>query len=164
MASTSASQVIWFIAAVLAATAVSGVMIVVVNELADSLDSEGRQTAMELSYDISIENDVTMVPYNKTTTNLTIYIKNTGSKEIYYSGVNYTFVLLLTGGNYTGDTDHIPELMEVVGTGTVFLPGRTLKLVYQVSDLYTGQQYRMKLIVSEYANVGDATHFQIQEV
>ncbi len=164
MAATSASHIIWFIAAVLAAAAISGVMIASVSELADKLEQQGNISSRELSFDISIENDITMVPYNSSTTNLSIYIKNTGSEEIYYSGANYTFVLLLSGGNYTGDTHHIPVDMEVVGAGSVFLPGRTMRLVYQIPSLYSDQQYHMRILASEHAGVGDATNFRISQI
>jgi len=165
MAATSASHLIWFIAAVIAATAISGVMITSVLDVADRLESSGRSMAGELSTDISIENDVTMVPYNATSHNLTIYINNIGSKEIYFAGVNYTFPLFLSGPNIK-DTDYIPTDMTLLG-GNTFLPGLTLRLTYNIttpSYLEEGNGYHMKIIASEYSNVGDSTPFRITEV
>ncbi|MDP7266359.1 MAG: hypothetical protein QGH39_12465 [Candidatus Thermoplasmatota archaeon] len=165
MAATSASHLIWFIAAVIAATAISGVMVGSVFEVADKLESSGRNMAGELATDISIENDVAMVPYNATSHNLTIYLKNIGSKEIYFTGVNYTFPLFLSGPNIK-DPDYIPTNMTLLG-GNAFLPGLTLRLTYNItlpSYLEEGNQYHMKIIASEYANVGDSTYFRITEV
>ena len=165
MAATSASHLIWFIAAVIAATAISGVMVSSVLEVADRLETSGRSMADELATDISIENAMTMVPYNATSHNLTIYIKNIGSKEIYFTGVNYTFILLLSGPNIK-DTDYIPTDMALLG-GNAFLPGLTLRLTYNItapSYLEEGNQYHMKIIASEYSNIGDSTYFRITEV
>ncbi len=165
MAATSASHIIWFIAAVIAATAISGVMVSSVLEVADRLESSGRSMAGELSSDISIENDVTMVPYNDTSRNLTVYIKNVGSREIYFSGVNYTFLMFLTGPNIK-DPDYIPTDMTLL-SGSAFLPGMTLRLTYNItapSYLEEGNQYHMKIIASEFSNVGDSTYFRITEV
>ena len=164
MAGTSASHIIWFIAAVLAATALSGVMVTTVFQMADNMEERGRALSDELSCAISIENDVTMVPYNNTTFELTIYLKNIGSKEIYYEGSNYTFLLLVTGGNLTGSSDFLPGNMTVLGTGDSFLPGRTIRLTYDIETLYTDYQYRMKVIASDYSDVGDSTDFRITYV
>lgn len=166
MAGTSASHIIWFIAAVIAATAISGVMVTTVIEMADRLEDKGRSISGELAYDISIENDVVMVPYNKTSHNLTIYIKNTGSREISYSGVNYTFVLFITGGDLK-DTSYIPSSISIIGDGESFHPGRTMRLIYNItspSSLDEQYQYSMKITASQYSDVADSTYIRITEV
>lgn len=162
MADTSASHLIWFITAVVVATILSGVMVDISLDLANRVERRGRLTSAELSYDISIENDVTMVPYNNTTNNVMIYIKNTGSREIYYSGVNYTFVLLITGGNLT-NTHFLPINQSVLGARPEpeLLPGRTMVLTYNVTALYPDYQYHIKIIATEYSNVGDSTYIRI---
>jgi len=163
MAATSASHIIWFIAALIAATAVSGVMIATVFDMAETIETRGRIISGELEYDISIENDVTMVPYDNVSKNLTIYIKNIGSKEIPFDGANYTFVLFITGGNLT-QTNAIPFAMSIIGTGTNFLPGRTMELIYKVSTLYSDYEYSIKVIASEYSSVGDSTYIRITNI
>lgn len=165
MAATSASHLIWFIAAVISATALSGVMVTSVQEVAEKLESSGDSISGELSSAISIENDVSMVPYNDTSHNLTIYIKNVGSSEIYFSGLNYTFPIFLSGSTLTA-TSFIPIDMTLLG-GSAFLPGYTMRLVYEISapsSLVEDTQYHMKIIASEYSNVGDSTYFRITEV
>lgn len=163
MAANSVSHIIWFIAAVLAATAVSGVMIATVFDVADTIETRGRMISGEMQYDISIENDVTMVPYDNVSKNLTIYIKNTGSKEIPFDGSNYTFALFITGGNLT-QTNAIPVDISVIGSGTQFLPGRTLELIYQVSTLYSDYEYSIKVIASQYSGIGDSTYIRITNI
>lgn len=82
MASESASQLIIFIASILIAASVSALLITQTLAVSDASRASVKELAQEIRDDITIINDPANVPYNGTTGNLTIYVKNTGSSTM----------------------------------------------------------------------------------
>ncbi len=163
MADTSASHIIWFIAAVVAASAISGVIVKVSMDMADNIESRGMSQSGSLLYDISIENDVTMVPFNNTTNNLILYLKNVGHKSFSAAEVNSSFILLLTGGNVT-NTDYLPSNYSIIGKGVELLPGQTIRLTYNTDPLFPDYQYRIKMLVSGHSEVSDSKYIRVVNI
>lgn len=82
MAGQTASSMILFIAAV-AAAGIAGVAIAgVIGNMALELQDRGNTMADALGTDVAIVNDPANVPYDSTSNNLTLYIKNTGSHTL----------------------------------------------------------------------------------
>lgn len=163
MADTSASHLIWFIAAVITATALSGVIVKVSFDISEKVENQGRALSGQLSYDISIENDVTMVPYNNTTHELKIYVKNIGERTIHSSEINITFILFMTGGNLT-DTHFLPVSHTILDGSDELLPGRTIMIIYDVDFMHPSYQYHIKLTATEYSEVYDQEYIRIAYV
>jgi len=78
MASTSASQMVLFIAALVISSAVAAVMMNTVGELSGVLGQKNRVLVESIKDDITIIND----PGNISTNPLKIYVKNTGLSTI----------------------------------------------------------------------------------
>ncbi|MDY7082912.1 MAG: PQQ-binding-like beta-propeller repeat protein, partial [Halobacteria archaeon] len=80
MASTSTTELVFFIAAIIASTAVAGIILSAGANQAQSLTERGLEKAEKIRTDVKIINDPMEVPYDGT--NLTIYVKNTGTTDI----------------------------------------------------------------------------------
>lgn len=83
MASVSASTLIIFIASILVAASVAGTMTTGVSQLGDALDDRSLDVANEIRTDIDIISDPgSNATYNKSTTNVSLLVKNTGSRTL----------------------------------------------------------------------------------
>lgn len=83
MASVSASTLIIFIASILVAASVAGTMTTGVSQLGDALDDRSLDVANEIRTDIDIISDPgSDAVYDDTTTNITLLVKNTGSRTL----------------------------------------------------------------------------------
>lgn len=105
---TPASHLIIFIAAITVAVVVAGAMSLATDNFVGSLEDKGERKAKELAADVSILNDPTHMVYNRTTRELTLYVKNTGSislaqdqVEVYVNGSYWepTSVALMGGAS-----------------------------------------------------------------
>ena len=97
MPGTSASQMIFFIAAMIVATAVAGVFITVTINLAKDIRKTADDTGGGFNTQITVINDPSAMPYNATASTLVVYVKNIGSAVI---DVNST-VILVNGTYFT---------------------------------------------------------------
>lgn len=79
---TTATHAIFFIAAVVVASVLTGILSVSVQDLQAGIESRGENLKDELQTDIEIINDERMMPYNSTTKTLTVYAKNTGDTNL----------------------------------------------------------------------------------
>lgn len=73
---------ILFIAAVGVAGLVAGGLSQAIGQMAVSLDDRGDQLAEAIENDIDIVNDPNNVPYDDAADELTLYVKNTGSRSL----------------------------------------------------------------------------------
>lgn len=128
MASVSVSQLILFIAAMLVAGSVAGLLTTTVNDIGNAIEEQGIATSDEIRSDITIINDAGATQSNNG--NVTIYVKNTGNSElstqpgdidvlvngIFVTGLDSSNVTLLNGAETWGEGE-VVEL--VVDDGNV---------------------------------------------
>ena len=99
MPATSASQLIFFIAAMVVATAVAGIFITASINLAKDMRSAAQQQDDEFNTQFTVINDPSSMPYNATCSTLVLYIMNTGSTVIDEKST----LVLINGTAYTRD-------------------------------------------------------------
>jgi flagellar protein FlaG len=131
--SLTGSHVIFFIAAVIAAGAVSGAFIAVTMNVTTSLSERGDRLQEQLDIDFEIINDPENIP--SSSGHYLFYLKNIGGKK--FSATNETFQLFVDGeiiavSNYNF-SDSIVSVGEVttiyVDTSEISAGDRTLRVV-----------------------------------
>jgi len=143
MAGTAASQMIFFIASMIVATAVAGVFVTTVINLSKDIRDEADDQADLFKIRAVIINDATAMPYNATCSTLIIYVKNTGTVGLDYNKVT----ILLNGTFFTKDNmtfalkdgaaDWQPEVvLEITMTNVTLASGdHSLKMWVQAKEL-----------------------------
>lgn len=106
--SLSGTHVVYFVAAVIVAGVVSGVLVAVTNDVSSSLSGRGDRVQEELDTEFKIINDPDNIP--NVSGFYRFYLKNIGGKEI--ATANTTFTLLIDGdaisaSSYTFDDTKI---------------------------------------------------------
>ena len=96
------SHIIFFVAAVIVAGAVSGIFIVITTSISGSLNDNGERVVETLKTDFSIINDPETIPLSGNS--YVFYIKNIGSNRLI--STNNTFQVFIDGliipyGNYS---------------------------------------------------------------
>jgi len=91
--SLTGTQIIFFIAAVIIASAVSGVFIVVVNDVTSSFSDRGLRVQEQLDTEFKIINDPDNIPSEGS--NYLFYMKNIGGAKLITS--NDTFQVFIDG-------------------------------------------------------------------
>jgi flagellar protein FlaG len=84
-AESSFTHMLFFIAAIVVAVSVAGVLIGVSNSMANEIRLKSDSLASEMGTEITIINDPRQVPYSNGT--LTLYLKNTGDITLNYNGI-----------------------------------------------------------------------------
>lgn len=82
MASVSVTHMILFIASIIVAASVAGVLTQEVTRLSDAIDEEGIDVASEIRTDIEIISDAGSDGVYDGTNNVTLLVKNTGSRRL----------------------------------------------------------------------------------
>jgi len=100
--SLTGTHIIFFVASVIIAGAVSGVFIAVVNDLSKSLSERGERVQEQLDIEFKIVNDPDNIPLSGN--NYLFYLKNIGGRETMTT--NETFNIFIDGeivitANYT---------------------------------------------------------------
>jgi flagellar protein FlaG len=95
MPGTSASHMIFFIASMIVATAVAGIFVTTVINLAGDIRDTADKNVIDFNTQITVINDPSAMPYNDTCSTLILYIKNIGSADI-----NPETVLVALNGTY----------------------------------------------------------------
>lgn len=132
MASVSVSQLILFIAAMLVAGSVAGLLTTTVDDIGNAIEEQGIATSEEIRSDITIINDPGATQSQDG--NVTIYVKNTGNSELSTQPgdidvlVNGIFVTGLDSGNIT--------LLDGAATWS---EGEVVELVVDASDVNAGE-------------------------
>ena len=91
--SLTGTHIVFFIASVIIAGAVSGVFIAVINDVSNSLSDRGDRVQEQLDTEFKIINDPDNIPTEGS--NYLFYLKNIGGKELATS--NETFHLFVDG-------------------------------------------------------------------
>lgn len=131
-ADTTSTQLIFFIAATVVATAAAGILSTVVLDLSEKMEIKGRSFGEQLESDIEIINDPRSIV---TSPNVLFYIKNTGVRELDY--LNATVILdgavvsttnTLLGGETTFRSGVVAELSY---SGSLAAGDHTLRVVME---------------------------------
>ncbi|MXR52713.1 flagellar protein G [Halovenus sp. WSH3] len=132
MASVSVSHLIIFIAAMLVAGSVAGLLTTTVDDISRAIEDQGFSTSDEIRSDISIINDAGATSTNSSgsTTNVTLYVKNTGSSEL--STQPEDIDVLINGQFVTGIGSGRITLLE---GAEVWSEGEVVEIVVDVSDV-----------------------------
>ena len=91
--SLTGTHVVFFIASVIIASAVSGVIVAVITDVSNSLSERGERVQDQLDTEFKIINDPDYIPTSGN--NYLFYIKNVGGNELATS--NETFQLFVDG-------------------------------------------------------------------
>ena len=147
MASVSASHMILFIASILVATSVAGVLTNTVGDLSNAIDDTGLQVSDDVRTDVEIISDSgSDAVYNDTEGNITLYLKNTGSSRLRPGS---SAVDVLVNGQYETDVT-----VTLLGDAATWGPGEVVRL--DISEpLSTNEDHRVQLTVN-----GDEEVFQ----
>jgi len=138
MPGTSASQMIFFIAAMIVATAVAGVFVTTTIHLAGDIRDEANRQRDEFNIQVKIINDESAMPYNATCSTLIIYVKNTGS-----IGLDYNTVAMILNGTYFTKNNMTFQFKD---GATDWNPGVVLEVTLFNVTLASGD-HSLKLIV-----------------
>ncbi|MCD6503682.1 MAG: flagellar protein G [Thermoplasmata archaeon] len=146
---TSATKSIFFIASVIVAVVLSGVFTGVTYKLSSDIDMRGTMLSDVLKSDIEIINDPENVPYNSTTNELIIYVKNTGKSIL--STSDLTIIIdgfVVPEGNFS---------IEILGEYTAWSPGIVIKITI-IESLSSGD-HKIKVVLDN--GVYDEMYFRI---
>lgn len=91
MAGQAASEMIFFVGAVIVSAALVGVFFAAVSQVSDSIRENAAAAGWTLESSVKVLNDPTHVSYNNTTQNFTLWVDNIGSRSL---SANLTVVLL----------------------------------------------------------------------
>lgn len=119
MASVSVSHLIIFIAAMIVAASVAGLLTNTVNDISSAIEDQGFSTSDEIRSDITIINDPGAEVYNSSDEELTLFVKNTGSTELSNASRD---IDILVNGIFVSVADGDIQLLggkEVWGQSTV---------------------------------------------
>lgn len=95
MADVSVGSLILFIASIVLAAAVSGVLIDSVGDIADAVGDRSEVVGEDIRTDIEIVSDPGSTVYNTTSGTATVYVKNTGLRTLDPNGID-----VLVDGRY----------------------------------------------------------------
>jgi flagellar protein FlaG len=142
VASVSISHMILFIASMLVAASVAGVLTDTVGELSSAIDDQGVQVSQEVRTDIEIISDSgSSAVWNDTGNgNTTLHVKNTGTELLPSDGEAIN--VFVNGQFETGVT------VTLLGGATSWRPGEVVELEIGSDDVSDGDDVRVKVIVN----------------
>ena len=146
---TSATKSIFFIAAVLVAVTLAGIFTTITYKLSSDIGVRSDIVSSVLKSDITIINDPESVPYNSTTEELIIYVKNTGKNILYTSKVT-----IIIDGLVIPDSNITATIM---GGEENWSPGTIVEFHIYVS-LSSGD-HKVKVVLDN--GVSDEMYFRI---
>jgi len=97
------------------------------------LEDEAVQLKAEMGSSMVLINDPANVPYDRTTTNLSFYLKNSGSSEL-----SLEDIVVSANGTAVPSSDLWAEHLE---GGSRWLPGDVVQVRFHVPSLRTGVDY-----------------------
>ena len=133
MAGTSVSELIFFIAAIMVSSAVAVTMIEVIDRYAEEVSDQASVVEGEMRSRMTIINDPLYVQYYTNDTNLTYYIKNTGSGDLSTEDI----VVSANGTTRAGNDLWVTLL----GGSSDWRPGDTVEVTFRVPSLHEGVDY-----------------------
>ena len=141
MASVSLTHMVLFIASLLVAASVAGVLTDEVGRLSDAITEQGLDASKEVRTDIEIISDAGAEGiYDTSTDNVTVHVKNTGSERLEGAPREVDVIL---DGEYQTDV-----FVEVVD-GDSWDTNNVARIRINEPDLENGQtDHRLKVIVN----------------
>ena len=136
MADVSIPSMILFIASIVVAASVAGVLVDTVGSVSSALDDRGADLATDMRTDVEIINDPESGVYDGTE-NVTLYVKNTGIRTLPPDPV---IVDVIVDGQYRTDV-HL-----TVVDGNEWRPHRVARVNVTVNSLTPGD-HRVKFVV-----------------
>jgi flagellar protein FlaG len=119
---------ILFIAAMLVAASVAGLLTSTVNDIGDAIEDQGLATSEDIRSDITIINDAGAT--ENTSGNVTLYVKNTGSSDL--STQPEDIDILINGEFVTGIGSGRISLLD---GAQIWSEGDVLEIVVDVTDV-----------------------------
>jgi flagellar protein FlaG len=135
MADVSVASLILFIASIVLAAAVSGILIDSVGDVADAVGSKSEVVGEQIKTDIEIVSDPGSPVYDATSDTVTVYVKNTGLRTLDPEGVD-----VLVDGRYATVVTATPVESEWTVDGL-------LELEVQPPAPLTAGDHRLTVIV-----------------
>lgn len=137
MASVSVSHLILFIASLIVAAGVAGTVTTGVGRLDGALHDQTIDVSEQVRTNVEIISDAGSPVYDNSTGNITLYVKNTGSRNLPPDG---TDIDLLVDGQYQTDWSITPI------DGTTWQTTQVVELEIHIESLSAGD-HRVKLVV-----------------
>lgn len=139
MASVSITHLVIFIASLLVAASVAGVLTDEVGRISESISAQGLDASEQVRTDVEIISDAGAGDiYDSTTDNITLYVKNTGTQEL---ATDDTALDVLVDGEYHGGVNI------TVVDGSSWDRNNVARVRIYDPDLGTGD-HRVKLIAN----------------
>ncbi len=145
MASTSVSEIIFFIAALVISSMIAGVMITSVQETSDVFNQRSKSLVENIKDDITIIND----PDNIANDPLIIYVKNTGDssfaadEKIFDVLINGTFHSNFSVTSLDGDNKLLPSDVAKLTINTTLPSGSHTIRVYVKGNEWDEIKFRI---------------------
>ncbi|CQR50302.1 MULTISPECIES: CARDB domain-containing protein [Haloferax] len=137
MADISVPSLILFIASIVVAAGVSGVLIDTVTGISSSVDERGGDVSTEIRTDIEVISDPEAGVYDGASDTLSVYVKNTGLRTLPATSGGFDIIV---GGQYQ------TNVTVSVVDGTEWRPSNVVELT--VTDIaLTSGDYRMTVVV-----------------
>ncbi|MFB6303651.1 MAG: CARDB domain-containing protein [Haloferacaceae archaeon] len=137
MASVSTSHLILFIASMVIAAGVAGTFVDSVSDVSAAIDDQSLDVSQEVRGDVEIISDAGSQVYDNSTENVTIHVKNTGTREL---TADSEFVDVLVDGEYRSN------VTVTVVDGSAWAEHNVARLEISVGALDAGD-HRVKVVV-----------------
>lgn len=144
MAGQAASEMIFFIGAVIISSALVGVFFVGATDMASSVTRNGDESAAALESDVTILNDPAHIVYNSGSQTFTLWVKNTGTRSLL---VNDTVALV---DAFTFTNASFTSLL--TANVTSWAPGVTVVFTLQGLNLTAASDHYLKVVSSHGAD------------
>ena len=139
MADSSTSSLILFIASMIVAVAVAGVLIQAVADVSQAVDTRGDDVSETIRTDFEIISDPEMGVYNSSTGNVTLVVKNTGTESLAASA---DVIDVLVNGRFQTNVT-----VQHVDGQDLWRPGDVVEITVDVGDLPSGD-HRVKIVAN----------------
>ncbi|KAB1196557.1 MULTISPECIES: flagellar protein G [Haloferax] len=138
MADISVPSLILFIASIVVAAGVSGVLIDTVTGISNSVDQRGGDVSTEIRTDIEVISDADASVYNETSDTLTVYVKNTGLRTLPATSGGFDIIV---------DAQYQTDVTTSVVDGAEWRPSNVVRLEITNLDLTSPDDHRLKVVV-----------------
>ncbi|MGM0591082.1 MAG: flagellar protein G [Halobacteriota archaeon] len=145
MADVSTPSLILFIASIVVAAGVAGVLVNTVDAISDSIDDRGGDVAQNIRTDVEVISDPESTVYSDG--NLTLLVKNTGLREIPIEDRTIDVVV---------DGQYAPTVNVAVVDGSDWAVHGVIELTVDAPGLESGD-HRVKLVIA-----GDEEIFRLR--
>lgn len=142
-ADTTSTQLIFFIAATVVATAAAGIMAGIVTDLTAKAEVRGKSFGDSITSQVTIINDPNRVV---TSPNALFYAKNTGETELDW--LNMTVIL---------DGSVVSTTFTLLNSETTFRPGAIVEITY--AGAIAAGDHDIKIVMEN--GVGDTLRFRV---